>query len=47
MVNIKKIAEDFKGNTKNTHVDYDEDLNARGSIDFQKGEVEVEVLIDG
>jgi membrane-bound lytic murein transglycosylase C len=43
---IEQRWDEFRSSTKNTHVDYDEDLNARGSVDFEKGELEVEVLID-
>jgi len=43
---IEQKWDNYQGNTKNTHVDYDKDLNARGSVDFEEGKVEVEVLIE-
>jgi len=55
--NQEKLYQDFKDaveekwgsfrfSTKKVYVDYDEDLNARGSIDFDKGAVEVEVIVE-
>ena len=43
---IEQKWDNYQGNTKNTYVDYDKDLNARGSVDFEEGKVEVEVLIE-
>jgi len=41
---IKKKWEEFRHDTNEEMVDYDQDLNARGSVDFKKGVVEVEVI---
>ena len=43
---VEKKWDEFKFSGKKTYVDYDEDLNARGSIDFENGVVEVEVIVD-
>lgn len=43
---IEQKWDTFRGNTKNRYVDYDKDLNARGSVDFENGEIEIEVLIE-
>ena len=43
---IEQLWDEFRGSTQSTHVDYDDDLSARGSVDFERGELEVEVLID-
>ena len=55
--NQEKLYQDFKDaveekwgsfrfSTKKVYVDYDEDLNARSSINFDKGAVEVEVIVE-
>ena len=44
--NVEKQWEDFKGSTAKIYVTYDEDLKSRGSIDFEIGEVVVEVVLD-
>ena len=36
----------FKFSSKNVYVHYDENLNARGSVDFKKGEDEIEVVVE-
>ena len=43
---IEQKWDTFRGNTKNRYVDYDKDLNARGSVDFENGEIEIEVLME-
>ena len=43
---VEKKWGTFKFSSKKIYVDYDQDLNARGSIDFEKGEVEIEVVIE-
>ena len=44
--NVEKQWEDFKGSTAKVYVVYDDDLKSRGSIDFESGEVMIEVVID-
>ena len=43
---VEKKWGTFKFSSKKVYVDYDIDLDARGSIDFEKGEVEIEVVIE-
>ncbi len=43
---VEKKWDEFKSSSAKTFVDYDSDLNARGSIDFENGEVEVEVIVE-
>ncbi len=43
---VEEKWDSFRFSSQKEFVDYDEDLNARGSIDFEKGEVEIEVLIE-
>ena len=43
---VEKKWATFKFSSKKVYVDYDEDLDARGSIDFEKGEVEIEVVVE-
>ena len=43
---VEKKWDEFRFSSNKTYVDYDEDLNARGSINFEKGEVEIEVLVE-
>jgi len=43
---VEKKWDEFKFSGKKTYVNYDDDLNARGSIDFENGVVEVEVIVD-
>ena len=43
---VEKKWGTFKFSSKKVYVDYDEDLDARGSIDFEKGEVEIEVVVE-
>ena len=44
--NVEKQWEDFKGSTAKVYVAYDDDLKSRGSINFESGEVMIEVVID-
>jgi len=37
---------DFKASTSNDFVDYDKDLNTPATIDYDKGQVEVEVIVE-
>ena len=43
---VEKKWGTFKFSSKKVYVDYDQDLDARGSIDFEKGEVEIEVVVE-
>ncbi|MBN2280418.1 MAG: DUF3393 domain-containing protein [Candidatus Marinimicrobia bacterium] len=43
---IREQWNDTKISTNKEFVDYDEDFKSRGSIDFEKGEVKIEVLQD-
>ena len=43
---VEKKWDEFRFSSNKTYVDYDEDLNARGSINFEKGEKEIEVLVE-
>ena len=43
---VEKQWEAFKGSTKKTYVSYDEDLQSRASINFEAGEVTVEIILE-
>jgi len=43
---VEKQWEAFKESTKKTYVSYDEDLQSRASIDFDAGEVTVEIILE-
>ena len=43
---VEKQWEEFQGSTKTTYVSYDDDLQSRAAIDFENGEVTIEVIID-
>lgn len=43
---VEKKWDEFRFSTNKTYVDYDDDLSARASIDFDKGEMEVEVIVE-
>ena len=43
---VEKKWDEFRFSSKKTYVNYDEDLDSRASIDFEKGEVEVEVIVE-
>jgi len=43
---VEKKWDSFRFSGKKVYVNYDDDLDARGSIDFEKGEVEIEVIVE-
>jgi len=43
---VEKKWDSFKYSSNKTYVEYDENLNSRGSVDFEKGKIEIEVLVD-
>ena len=43
---VEKKWGTFKFSSKKVYVDYDQDLDSRGTIDFEKGEVEIEVVVE-
>ena len=43
---IEQKWEMFKSSSPQKMVSYDDDLNSRSSVDFEKGEIEVEVIIE-
>ena len=43
---VEKQWVEFQGSTKSTYVSYDDDLQSRAAIDFEDGEVTIEVIID-
>ena len=43
---IEQKWEVFKSSSPQKMVSYDDDLNSRSSVDFEKGEIEVEVIIE-
>ena len=43
---VEKKWDEFRYSSKKTYVDYDEDLDSRANLDFEKGEVEVEVIVE-
>ena len=43
---VEKKWKEYKGSTAKRLVNYDDDLNARSSVDFEKGEIEVEVIVE-
>ena len=42
---VEQKWDEFKYSSSKTYVDYDSDLNARGSVDFENGVVEIEVIV--
>ena len=38
--------QDFKAPSKKEYVEYDDDLDSRASVDFEKGEITVEVIVE-
>ena len=42
---VEKQWEEFQGSTRSTYVSYDDDLQSRAAIDFEDGEVTIEVII--
>lgn len=43
---VERKWDEFRYPTRTEYVDYDEDLESRGSVDYKEGKVEVEVLTD-
>ena len=43
---VEQKWDEFKYSSSKTYVDYDSNLNARGSVDFENGVVEIEVIVD-
>ncbi len=43
---VERKWDNFRGNTVKEFVNYDKNLNSRGSVNFDKGEIEVEVIED-
>mgnify|MGYP001158271052 FL=1 len=43
---VEKKWDSFRYSSNKTYVEYDENLNSRGSVDFEKGKIEIEVLVD-
>ena len=43
---VEKRWGQYKGNTAKRLVNYDDDLNSRSTVDFEKGEIEVEVIVE-
>jgi membrane-bound lytic murein transglycosylase C len=43
---VEKQWETFKGSTKKTYVSYDEDLQSRASINYEVGEVTIEIILE-
>tara|TARA_Y100001970_G_C14204719_1_gene843269 strand:+ start:363 stop:1490 length:1128 start_codon:yes stop_codon:yes gene_type:complete len=43
---VEKKWDSFRFSSKKIYVDYDEDLSSRGTIDFENGDVEIEVLVE-
>ena len=44
--NVERQWQDFKGSSAMVYVSYDDDLGSRASIDFEAGEVTIEVIIE-
>ena len=43
---VEEKWQDFKAPSKKEYVEYDDDLDSRASIDFEKGEITVEVIVE-
>ena len=43
---VEEKWQDFKAPSKKKYVEYDEDLNSRATIDFENGEITVEVIVE-
>ena len=43
---VEKKWDSFRYSSNKTYVEYDENINSRGSVDFEKGKIEIEVLVD-
>tara|TARA_B110000495_G_C23031694_1_gene614693 strand:- start:1235 stop:2506 length:1272 start_codon:yes stop_codon:yes gene_type:complete len=44
--NVEQKWSNFKSPSKKEYVEYDSDLNSRASVDFERGEVTIEVIIE-
>lgn len=42
---VEKKWDEFKFSSKKTYVNYDDNLDSRASVDFEKGAIEVEVIV--
>ncbi|MDP7272114.1 MAG: murein transglycosylase domain-containing protein, partial [Candidatus Marinimicrobia bacterium] len=43
---VEEKWQDFKSPSKKEYVEYDDDLDSRATIDFEKGEITVEVIVE-
>lgn len=43
---VEEKWQDFKAPSKKEYVEYDEDLDSRASVDFEKGEITIEVIVE-
>ena len=43
---VEKKWDTFESSTSKTWVDYDSDLRSRSSVNFEKGEIQIDVLVD-
>ena len=43
---VEEKWQDFKAPSKKEYVQYDDDLDSRASVDFEKGEITVEVIVE-
>jgi len=43
---VEEKWQDFKSPSKKEYVEYDDDLDSRASVDFEKGEITVEVIVE-
>ena len=43
---VEEKWQDFKAPSKKEYVEYDDDLDSRASVDFEKGEITVEVIVE-
>ena len=43
---VEEKWQNFKSPSKKEYVEYDDDLDSRASIDFEKGEITVEVIVE-
>ncbi|MBT3937464.1 murein transglycosylase domain-containing protein [Desulfobacula sp.] len=43
---VEEKWQDFKAPSKKEYVEYDDDLDSRASVDFEKGEITIEVIVE-
>ena len=43
---VEEKWQDFKSPSKKEYVEYDDDLDSRATVDFEKGEITVEVIVE-